>query len=190
MQAFQARTMTTLAELQAAANTFKMQYVCDQLYQDERQQQQQQQQVQLPGGPLSRGGSIELGVRCQSQHRSQQQQQQATELQQQQQPHYSGPAAATGTNDSSDSSSSSSSTAYRTSWLQQYRALTWRECVKVTRNPADVAGRLITFTWVALLVGLIYYDLPTDAGSIRQRLNLLFATLCFFVLMPFVNMSL
>ncbi|WIA10023.1 hypothetical protein OEZ85_010235 [Tetradesmus obliquus] len=93
--AFHARTMTTLAELQAAANTFKLQYVCDQLYADERQQQQQQE-----------------------------------------------------------------------------------------------AGRLLTFTWVALLVGLIYYDLPTDAGSIRQRLNLLFATLCFFVLMPFVNMSL
>ncbi|KAF6265203.1 P-loop containing nucleoside triphosphate hydrolase protein [Scenedesmus sp. NREL 46B-D3] len=38
--AFQARTMTTLVELQAAANTFKLQYVCDQLYDysDGRQQ--------------------------------------------------------------------------------------------------------------------------------------------------------
>jgi hypothetical protein len=210
MQAFQARTMTTLTELQAAANTFKLQYICDQLYDDDRQQQQQQQQQQqadsmsqasLPGGPFSRGGSVELGTRHlpqqlqhrhqqQESHTAQQQQGQVVELQQQQQ-HCSGQAADKGNRSTtSSSSSSSSSAAYRTSWLQQYRALTWRECVKVTRNPADVAGRLLTFTWVALLVGLIYYDLPTDAGSIRQRLNLLFATLCFFVLMPFVNMSL
>lgn len=195
--------MTTLAELQAAANTFKLQYVCDQLYADERQQQQQQEagamgQESLPGGPFSRGGSVELGTgqlsqqvhhrhRQQNSHAAQQQQQQLAELpeQQQQQQHVAHAAA-----DEGSRSSSSSSAAYCTSWLQQYRALAWRECVKVTRNPADVAGRLLTFTWVALLVGLIYYDLPTDAGSIRQRLNLLFATLCFFVLMPFVNMSL
>jgi hypothetical protein len=182
--------MTTLAELQAAANTFKLQYVCDQLYEEDRQQQQQQEQQAggtcqgyMPGGPLSRGGSLELAARHQSQNKQQQGHQ--TEQQQNQvaQPQRS-------VECSPADSSSSSSTAYRTSWLQQYRALTWRECVKVTRNPADVAGRLLTFTWVALLVGLIYYDLPTDAGSIRQRLNLLFATLCFFVLMPFVNMSL
>jgi hypothetical protein len=74
-------------------------------------------------------------------------------------------------------------------WWQQYRALVWREAIKVTRNPADVAGRILTFAWVALLVGLIYYNMPTDASSIRQRLNVLFSTLCFFVLMPFINIS-
>jgi hypothetical protein len=203
LQAFQARTMTTLAELQAAANTFKLQYVCDQLYDDDRQQQAQQQaggtrQEHLPGGPLSRGGSLELAARHQSQNKqqrgSQTEQQQSHVAEQQEQGQlcsgHSEAASIECSPGDSSSSSSSSSTAYRTSWLQQYRALTWRECVKVTRNPADVAGRLLTFTWVALLVGLIYYDLPMDAGSIRQRLNLLFATLCFFVLMPFVNMSL
>jgi hypothetical protein len=191
--------MTSFAELQAAANTFKLQYVCDQLYNEEQQQQQQQQagstaQAHLPGGPLSRGGSLELAARNQSENKQQQgshselqQNQGVAEQQEQQQGSDHSSAAAV---ESSPTGSSSSSPAYRTSWLQQYRALTWRECVKVTRNPADVAGRLLTFTWVALLVGLIYYDLPTDAGSIRQRLNLLFATLCFFVLMPFVNMSL
>eukprot|EP00775_Hariotina_reticulata_P006450 gene6450-6679_t len=75
------------------------------------------------------------------------------------------------------------------SWWQQYRALVWREGIKVTRNPADVAGRTLTFAWVALLVGLIYYNMPADASSIRQRLNVLFSTLCFFVLMPFINIS-
>jgi hypothetical protein len=184
--------MTTLAELQAAANTFKLQYVCDQLYDEDRQQQQQQQaggtcQAHLPGGPLSRGCSLELAARHQSQNKRQQGHQTEQQKKQVAQPQGSVECSPV---DNRSSSSSSSSTAYRTSWLQQYRALTWRECVKVTRNPADVAGRLLTFTWVALLVGLIYYDMPTDAGSIRQRLNLLFATLCFFVLMPFVNMSL
>jgi hypothetical protein len=50
--------------------------------------------------------------------------------------------------------------------------------------------RTLTFTWVALLVGLIYYGIPTDALSIRQRLNLLFAMLSFFVFMPFLAISL
>lgn len=60
------------------------------------------------------------------------------------------------------------STGYPTGWWRQARVLAWRELLKLTRNPADVAGRTLTFTWVALLVGLYYYDLPEDANSIRQ----------------------
>ena len=29
----------------------------------------------------------------------------------------------------------------------------WRELLAVTRNPADVAGRMLIFTWLAVLVG-------------------------------------
>jgi hypothetical protein len=32
-------------------------------------------------------------------------------------------------------------------------ALLWRELLAVTRNPADVAGRMLIFTWIAVLVG-------------------------------------
>jgi hypothetical protein len=31
--------------------------------------------------------------------------------------------------------------------------LLWRELLAVTRNPADVAGRMLIFTWIAVLVG-------------------------------------
>ena len=37
------------------------------------------------------------------------------------------------------------------------------------------AGRTLTFTWVAVFVGLIYYSIsPDDAAGIRLRLNVLF----------------
>lgn len=195
--------MSTLAELQAAANTFKLQYICDQL-QDNRDHGQQPVQApavviatdrkdghHLPTGPLSRGGSLEAASHWQ------QQQPQCAEIHQQL---AAAPQTAAGqlgrlqlqqdTAAAAAVAASNGSTAYRSGWWQQYKALSWRELLKVTRNPADVAGRMLTFTWIALMVGLIYYDLPTDASSIRQRLNLLFSTLCFFVLMPFVHMGL
>lgn len=37
----------------------------------------------------------------------------------------------------------------------------------LTRNPADVAGRTLVFVWVALVVGLLFYSLPTYFESIR-----------------------
>jgi hypothetical protein len=99
------------------------------------------------------------------------------------------------TTSSTDTSSSSRSRYHRSQaalarlW-QQCKALTWRELLAITRNPADVAGRTLTFCWVAVLVGLIYYDLPTSASSIRARINLLYSALCFFMLMPFISMGL
>jgi hypothetical protein len=79
---------------------------------------------------------------------------------------------------------------YATSWGRQYLTLLWRETLAITRNPADVAGRMLTFVWVALLVGFIYYDLEPLADSIGLRLNLLFSNICFFMLMPYISMSL
>ena len=76
------------------------------------------------------------------------------------------------------------------SFWQQYTALVKREYLCVTRNPADVAGRTLTFAWVAAMVGLIYYNMPADASSMRSRINLLYSGLCFFLLMPFISMSL
>jgi hypothetical protein len=29
----------------------------------------------------------------------------------------------------------------------------WRELLAVTRNPADVAGRMLIFAWIAVLTG-------------------------------------
>jgi hypothetical protein len=31
--------------------------------------------------------------------------------------------------------------------------LLWREALSVTRNPADVAGRMLIFTWISVLIG-------------------------------------
>jgi hypothetical protein len=83
------------------------------------------------------------------------------------------------------------------------QTLLWREVVVMTRNPADVAGRTLTFSWVALFVGLVYFDLPngrvgndggldgSDAGTAMQlRLNTLFNNTAFFMLMPYVSVSL
>jgi hypothetical protein len=77
-----------------------------------------------------------------------------------------------------------SAAAYATSWRSQTRTLLWRELLAVTRNPADVAGRMLTFAWVSLLVGAIFYALPGDLNSARPRLNLLFVNMAFFTLMP------
>lgn len=73
---------------------------------------------------------------------------------------------------------------------RQYQSLLWRELLSITRNPADVAGRTLTFAWVAILMGLLYYSQPDNANSLRGRLNLLFNVLAFFCLMPYVSMSL
>ncbi|KAG1673764.1 hypothetical protein FOA52_002333 [Chlamydomonas sp. UWO 241] len=87
--------------------------------------------------------------------------------------------------------------------LRRFVTLLWREVVVMTRNPADVAGRTLTFSWVALFVGLVYFNLPngrlgddggldgSDAGTAMQlRLNTLFNNTAFFMLMPYVSMSL
>jgi hypothetical protein len=79
---------------------------------------------------------------------------------------------------------------WATGWWTQYTSCLGRELLAITRNPADVAGRMLTFSWVALLMGMLYYNMPPDARSLRGRLNLLFNGLVFFCLMPYVSMSL
>jgi hypothetical protein len=68
--------------------------------------------------------------------------------------------------------------------------LLWRELLSVTRNPADVAGRCLIFTWLAVFVGLIFYNLPTTVDSLRSRMNVLFVEPVILLLMPYVYMSL
>lgn len=79
---------------------------------------------------------------------------------------------------------------YPTGWWRQFVACFGRELLSVTRNPADVAGRVLTFTWVGILTGVLFYDLPGDATSVQRRLNLVFSNLAFLVLMPYISMSL
>jgi hypothetical protein len=70
------------------------------------------------------------------------------------------------------------------------RVLLWREFLSVTRNPADVAGRCLIFSWLAIFVGLIYYNLSSDVDSLRARLNVLFVEPVILLLLPYVYMSL
>lgn len=50
-----------------------------------------------------------------------------------------------------------------------HRALLWREALAVTRNPADVAGRMLIFCWISLFVGLIFYSLDASLTGVRNR---------------------
>lgn len=70
------------------------------------------------------------------------------------------------------------------------RILLWRELLSVTRNPADVAGRCLIFTWLAVFVGLIFYNLPASVDALRSRMNVLFVEPVILLLMPYVYMSL
>lgn len=70
------------------------------------------------------------------------------------------------------------------------RVLLWRELLSVTRNPADVAGRCLIFTWLAVFVGLIFYNLPASVDALRSRMNVLFVEPVILLLMPYVYMSL
>lgn len=68
--------------------------------------------------------------------------------------------------------------------------LLWRELLSITRNPADVAGRCLIFCWLAVFVGLIYYNLPNTLDALRARLNVLFVEPVILLLLPYVYMSL
>eukprot|EP00877_Chromochloris_zofingiensis_P013185 jgi/Chrzof1/811/Cz01g29200.t1 len=75
-------------------------------------------------------------------------------------------------------------------WFTQFRILLWRELLSVTRNPADVAGRMLVFTEIAIFTGLIFYNLEDDINSVRNRMNVLFVEPVIFMLLPYVYMSL
>lgn len=44
----------------------------------------------------------------------------------------------------------------------QYRTLLGRELLSITRNPFDVAGRTLTFAWVGIVMGILYYGMPVS----------------------------
>eukprot|EP00803_Ostreobium_quekettii_P007966 evm.model.scf_884EXC.7 EVM.evm.TU.scf_884EXC.7 scf_884EXC:39023-46896(-) len=79
---------------------------------------------------------------------------------------------------------------YNSSWLTQFLALSWRSYLNITRNPADVAGRMLTFTYIAVFIGLIFYDRPDDVSSLLTRLNIIYNSTAFFMFIPYVSMSL
>jgi hypothetical protein len=80
--------------------------------------------------------------------------------------------------------------AQSSSWGQQFWWTFQREIIMITRNPADVAGRTLTNTWVAATMGLLYYDIPNEGGSLKCKVNMLLNILAFFCLMPYISMSL
>ena len=73
-------------------------------------------------------------------------------------------------------------------WLRKARWCYRREVLMVTRNPMDVAGRTMTFAWVAAMTGVLYYALPPDASGARLRVNMLLNSVAFFCLMPYLSL--
>ncbi|KAJ9518404.1 hypothetical protein QJQ45_018417 [Haematococcus lacustris] len=78
-------------------------------------------------------------------------------------------------------------------WLsasQHLRMLLWRELARITRNPADVAGRMLLSTWLGVFVGLVFYRVPSDPEGLRQRLNLHAFNCSVYLYLPYVSMGL
>jgi hypothetical protein len=61
----------------------------------------------------------------------------------------------------------------RAAWLMMlWQHLTCcAACCAVLRNPADMGGRMMTFTYVALLSGLVAWNTPGGADSIMSRIS-------------------
>ncbi|KAF6257910.1 hypothetical protein COO60DRAFT_1701618 [Scenedesmus sp. NREL 46B-D3] len=72
----------------------------------------------------------------------------------------------------------------------KYKALLWREVLVMTRNPLDVGGRMLVFTYLGLLWGLVCFDLPADAAGIYARSMVAYVTVALYLLMPYISMSL
>lgn len=49
----------------------------------------------------------------------------------------------------------------------QVRVLLKREYWATTRNPTDVAGRTLLYVWVAMVIGIIYYNLDYSFEALR-----------------------
>jgi hypothetical protein len=59
-----------------------------------------------------------------------------------------------------------SGSAFASSPWSQYKTLLGRELLSITRNPFDVAGRTLTFCWVGIVMGILYYAMP-----VRRRVT-------------------
>jgi hypothetical protein len=80
--------------------------------------------------------------------------------------------------------------AARPRWITKFLWLYSRELKMITRNPADVAGRTITFAWVAVSTGVFYYALPPDTAGTKLRVNMLLNSIAFFCVMPYISLGL
>lgn len=60
----------------------------------------------------------------------------------------------------------------------------------ITRNPMDVAGRTLTFAYVAIVSGLLFFNLSNDVTGLLQRASGMFAMLFFYMVAPYISMSL
>ncbi|KAL6756257.1 ABC-2 type transporter-domain-containing protein [Haematococcus lacustris] len=49
---------------------------------------------------------------------------------------------------------------------------------------------MLTFAWIAFFIGLIFYNLPATPEAVQLRLNLHYSNTSFFLLMPYISMSL
>eukprot|EP00884_Botryococcus_braunii_P013823 jgi/Botrbrau1/22441/Bobra.0091s0043.1 len=74
-------------------------------------------------------------------------------------------------------------------FFRQFQVLFVRAFVAQTRNPADVASRLLMSCWVGLIAGLSFINLPDNVPAVFQRLTMLFFIMNQFELLPFCYMS-
>ncbi|MEW5309515.1 MAG: hypothetical protein WDW38_001400 [Sanguina aurantia] len=74
-------------------------------------------------------------------------------------------------------------------WGRQVRVLLTHEYWATTRNPTDVAGRTLLYVWVAMVIGIIYYNLDHSFEALRSRADLLWIQSSVMLLVPYVYMS-
>jgi hypothetical protein len=58
------------------------------------------------------------------------------------------------------------------------------------RNPVDVAGRMLIFTWVGLAFGALYYNLGASYTDLQNKVNLLYVIVQSLMLLPNAAISL
>ena len=75
--------------------------------------------------------------------------------------------------------------------VNQIRVLAWREMLLITRNPADVAGRLLINAWVGCFLGVVFWGSGGEIVSdIRSTSSALYIEVIASQLIPFIYMSL
>eukprot|EP00884_Botryococcus_braunii_P000584 jgi/Botrbrau1/10526/Bobra.7_1s0007.1 len=83
---------------------------------------------------------------------------------------------------------------YPTRWLRQCQILTWRALLAYTRNPADVAGRMMMAQGVAIMDGVVIMSGGNIGGyNINNAISVvtcIFTVTFTLLLLPFTHMSL
>eukprot|EP00878_Enallax_costatus_P023397 GHUV01024885.1.p2 GENE.GHUV01024885.1~~GHUV01024885.1.p2 ORF type:complete len:343 (+),score=103.52 GHUV01024885.1:2470-3498(+) len=72
--------------------------------------------------------------------------------------------------------------------FQKYKALLWREALLTTRNPSNVAGRMLVFTYVSFVFGIVFYNVDPGANSILVRMAVVHIELIFLLLINLITM--